>query len=428
MRVTPASELSLDKLRRRTSVRVMLHVGVALGGVLFARLLGTITQILIARLMGLDGSGVYVALYTVLGPMVMLASLGLDTWLLRRSGDTATLDRSISQVFSIRLVVTPLLLAGGVLAMLLAQRPDLTLPLLLVAAAGLTFELLLTTTQTALRAQTRNLAASLVQICGAGLITLFIVIGWSVGNSVMAVSAYRMLAGIVALVLGIYLLRKALKLVWRPGEILPMLKEARLFFVGDLFANVGLKADLTIIALLIGPLAAGIYNPALTIINTTFLVPNVVWQVLLPVIVRERDRPSNVRRAVVAATAGGIVYGLFWVVALLWGAEWMVGVIFGPEFVDAAPLLQIMCCIPLLKSINFTSAMLMVAYDAQGLRTKLLALASSFNLGVNLFVIPFFGLVGAAWVNLATEILLLCCYAYGAWRTVRGSRGDKVTR
>jgi O-antigen/teichoic acid export membrane protein len=65
--------------------------------------------------------------------------------------------------------------------------------------------------------------------------------------------------------------------------------------------------------------------------------------------------------------------------------------------------------------------MVMVARDDQVLRTKLLAISAVFNVVANVICIPLFGLAGAAWVNLATELILLLAYGYGAWISLHRS-------
>lgn len=413
------SALTQRKGRWRASVRVMASVGIAIGGVVFARLLGSVTQVVLARQMGLANFGLYTTLYTLLGPVVVVASLGLDTWLLRQGGNLATLDRAISEVFSLRLVAAAVFMVLGVVALLASGQPGLTLPLLVVAALGLTCELLLTTANTALRAQIRNRAAALLQVLVAGLLILLIWLFRNDDAPVLAVTWYRLIAGVVGVALLAWLLRRSLRLVRQPAHLLQVVKQARVYFVSDILANIGLKADLTMVALLMGAVAAGIYNPALTIINTTFIVPLVMWQVLLPIMAREQPGSRGLRLTLALDLAASLLYGLFWAVALLWGAGWIMHVIYGEQYRDAVPLLQIMSMIPLLKSINFCWATLMVARDRQVLRTKLQAVGSAVNGIGNMVCIPLFGLFGAAWVNVGTEIILLICYSYGAWITLR---------
>jgi O-antigen/teichoic acid export membrane protein len=50
------------------------------------------------------------------------------------------------------------------------------------------------------------------------------------------------------------------------------------------------------------------------------------------------------------------------------------------------------------------------------LRARLLTISTVLNIVANIVVLPLVGVAGAAWINLATEALLMCWYGYGAWR------------
>lgn len=400
---------------------IALDVVIAVGGVTLARLLGSLTQVVLARRLGLDDFGSYTTFYTLLGPVIMVASMGLDTWLLREGGRRSDLDDTIGQVFSLRLLTTGVLMVLAVGALAATGRTSLSLPVAF-AALGLTAELLLTTAHTALRAQVRNVAASLLQMLVAALTIGLIMVAWNPGLPLLSATGFRLLADAFGLAIMLWLLGRSLRHIgFRAARLWSMVYSARHFFATDVLSNIALKADLILVALVIGPLAAGVYSPALTIVNTTFVVPMVAWQVLLPIVSRMEPGSPQLRRTLGLAVAGSVAYGVLWLLVLSWGAEPLIDAIFRPEYRDAAPLLRIMALIPLLKSLNFCSAMLMVARDRQVLRNRLLAIGAVFNVVANLAGIPIFGLHGAAWINLATETVLLIGYGYGAWRSLRAT-------
>ncbi|MCG8352922.1 MAG: oligosaccharide flippase family protein [Chloroflexales bacterium] len=420
MHPTPLTAFrSLKDWRRHNLFGIALNIGFAIGGVVFARLLGTLTQIILARQLGVSDYGVYSTVYILLGPVIVMTSLGLDTWLLRQGGITAGLDQTISQVFSIRLLATTVLMTIGVVVILASGQPELR-PLLVIAAAfGLLAELLLVTGYTALRAQLRNIAAIVLQVAAAAAFFLLVFWGWNDQSPLLAATGYRLLSAVAGVALLVWMLRSTFRLHWHLRSLWQIIKQARVFFVSDFLANIALKADVTMVALLLGSLAVGIYNPALTIINTTFLAPHVMWQVLLPMVAQQRWGSLQSRLTVGLALVGSVVYGLCCAALLYWGAEWLVHLIYNEQFNDSAPLLRIMFLIPLLKSLNFCWAMLMVALDAQVLRTKLQAVGAVVNVFGNLLFIPFFGLVAVAWVNLLTDAVLFVCYSYGFWITAK---------
>lgn len=398
-----------------------INVIVAIVGVLLARLLGSLTQVALARLMNLSDFGMYTTLYSLLGPVVMITSMGLDTWLLRQGGSPEDLESVISQVFVLRFLATGALMVIAIAVLLVSGKTSLELPIIF-AALGLTFELLLTTAHTALRAQNRSRAAALLQVVVPGLTIVLTLALWNVYTPLLTATGYRLLADAFGVGLLLWLLRLSFqRLRWTPRRLWGMIGQARAYFAADLLSSVALKADLTMVAFMIGAVGAGIYSPTLLIINTTFLVPAVAWQVLLPVISAQQPSSRGFRWTVGLAVAGSVLYGLFWAAAFWWGSGLIIDLVLRAQYREAVPLLQIMCLIPLFKSLNFCSAMVMVARDDQVLRTKLLAVGSVVNVVANAIFIPLFGLAGAAWVNLATEIILLIAYSGGAWVSLRRS-------
>jgi O-antigen/teichoic acid export membrane protein len=415
-----SSKLTLapTKARPNAALRVLLNIGIAVGGVVLARLLASVTQIVLARLMGVADYGMYTTLYALLGPVIMLTSFGLDTWLLRQAGDAAVLATAINTVFWFRLLATSGLMVLGVGAILWSGYVTLAVPLTL-AAIGLTCEQLLTTAYSGLRAQIRNTAAAVLQVLVAALTLLLIWLFWNTRYPLLGMTAYRLLAAGLGLgVMGVLMRHTIHRVSWKPHAFRAMLQQARVYFAADALSAVALKADLILVALLIGALGAGIYNPALTIINTTFLVPAVIYQVLLPILSGPQIGARTFRNLVALAVAASTLYGLICGGILLWSSDLIIEILFDPEYRATVPLLQIMSAIPLLKSINFCWAVVMIVRDRQVLRTQLLAVGALVNVAANLVAIPLFGLAGAAWVNVVTEVILLGCYSYGAWVSV----------
>lgn len=392
---------------------------VAIAGTVGARALTSVTQVVLARVLGVADFGTFTALYALLSPLVIVAGLGLDTWLLRQGGDEHTLDHAIGQVLVVRLgslVVLGTVVSAG---LLVAGWPPLAVPILL-ATFGLGCEFLITTAAAALRAQVRNVAATLIQVVVATVWLGLVWQAWVPTAPLLVATGYRCAAAVLGAVAVVWLLRAQLaRRLWQARPLWDVVVRSRAFFVADLLANVALRADLVLITLLIGAAGAGIYSPALTIINASFLVPYAVWTVVLPLAVRQRSNAHVLRRLVWLLLGASVVFGILCVLILGVGAAPLIALVFGAQYSAAVPLLQIMAFIPLFKSISFCWALIMVVRDAQSLRARLLAISTGFNIVANIVVLPLVGVAGAAWVNLTTEALLTCWYGYGAWRTLR---------
>ncbi|HEY1016457.1 MAG TPA: polysaccharide biosynthesis C-terminal domain-containing protein [Herpetosiphonaceae bacterium] len=409
---------SLRSWRATLGVKATLTVGLAIGGSIIARLIYPVIQILLARLMGFSQYGLYIALFALLSPVASAASLGLEPWLLRQSGKPG-LAGSIGDVLAVRLGALSLLVLVAAPLLALTHRDSYSLAIVSVAGVALVSETLVATADAALRAQARVVAAALLQVGIAAVFFGLVWFAWRPGASMGRALAYRTGASLIGLGSAWWLLRAVRPAAWAPRRWWAMLKQTKVYYASEILATISLKADLTMIALLAGSAAVALYGPGLTIINTTFLVPGIASQIILPLISRQRFGSPKYWITLQLGVVCSVAYGLLVAAALFWAAPLVVSILYGPEYSGTVPLLQIMCLIPLLKSLNFCWATIMVAHDQQPLRTKLQAVGALFNPLANLAWIPLFGVMGAAWVNLATEFILVLCYGYGAWVTVR---------
>jgi O-antigen/teichoic acid export membrane protein len=402
----------------RFPLAMVFSIAFAVVGMIGARALTSLMQIVLARRMDVTTFGTFTATYALLSPLAMAAGLGLDTWLLRQGGNPRGLTQAIGQVLVVRLLSLVVLvgLVGAGLA--LAGWPPLAWPIVL-AALGLGCEFFVMTGVAALRAQMRNQSATLIQVIVAGLGLWLVWQFWRGDVPLLAATGYRLLAAVSGVVALLVLLRVSLqRQAWVPHHLRAIIRQSRAFFAADLLANVVMRADLVLVSLLIGAVGAGIYSPALTIINASFLVPNAVWYVVVPLAARQRNDRRALVRLLRWLLAASVLFGISCALLFTFGAEPLITLLFGAQYRSAVPLLQIMAFIPLLKSFNFCWVLTMVVYDAQSLRARLLAGSTIFNVVANLLVIPAIGVAGAAWVNFLTEVVLMLCYSYGTWRTL----------
>lgn len=394
----------------------LFQISFGVGGVMLARVLGIFTQIILARRLGAEQYGLFNSLYALLNPLIILANLGLDNWLLRQSADRVKLNKSVSRVFALRgFVLAGLLLAAAPFVSM--RSPEFTPHLIALACAGIIGDLLVGTADTALRASIQVLKASSLQIVVA--FSLFVPIWFTPSLPFSTVVIYRCIAVALGFGLSVYYLHGILRWVWQPRQWINTISEARFYFVSEVMAYLTLRVDLFLVALLLPTINSGIYAPPLAIINNTFLVPSITAQILLPMIVKHPPRSPLYRRVISLAIGLSILYGLAWFALLTWYSDWIINLMYGPQYAAAIPLLQIMAIIPLLKSLNFCWATFMVSNDQQPLRVKLQTIGATISILGNFVVIPLYGLHGVAIINMITEIALFISYGYGAWLTYK---------
>ena len=90
----------------------------------------------------------------------------------------------------------------------------------------------------------------------------------------------------------------------------------------------------------------------------------------------------------------------------------------GKSFTDSVSALRWLCLLPVFRSFQYSAGDALTGAGHQKLRLGAQATAAVFNFGVNLYLIPHYGWLGAAWSSLATDGLL----GVGNWAVVLAAR------
>jgi O-antigen/teichoic acid export membrane protein len=96
----------------------------------------------------------------------------------------------------------------------------------------------------------------------------------------------------------------------------------------------------------------------------------------------------------------------------------------GPGFAESASALRWLCLIPIFRSIHIMIGSVLTGAGLQSYRTVAQVSAALINLGINLWAIPNFGWLGAAWASLLTDGAL-CILTWGMLHMITQ---DQVTR
>jgi O-antigen/teichoic acid export membrane protein len=177
------------------------------------------------------------------------------------------------------------------------------------------------------------------------------------------------------------------------------------------------RGDTLLVEWFRGGVETGWYVAAYTVYTLPILVSYSVASAYYPWVTRARASAVGVGRA--SALALGIVtlYGLVAALLCYLLAPWLVQLAFGSAFEPSVAPLRILAL-----AVPFVSANRLGLMDLKGAGRIRGALVSSFvativSIAGNVAVLETYGIRGAAWVNVATEVVMLACVlALGAWR------------
>jgi O-antigen/teichoic acid export membrane protein len=81
----------------------------------------------------------------------------------------------------------------------------------------------------------------------------------------------------------------------------------------------------------------------------------------------------------------------------------LIPLIVGPDFADSASALRWLCLIPFFRSVHQITGCALTGAGLQRYRTSAQLVAAAFNFALNLWMIPRYGWLGAAWASLITD-------------------------
>jgi O-antigen/teichoic acid export membrane protein len=190
-----------------------------------------------------------------------------------------------------------------------------------------------------------------------------------------------------------------------------ILKEAQPFMFAELASVVYVRADLTIISLVLGAGASGIYGPAINILQLTFLLPRALFYLLVPILSRtyEKSIQTFLFRNIIQMI-GQFSIGIVFSMILLFFSPAIINLVYDPSYITSSSILLLLSPIPLLRSLNFSLGATLATSDNQKNRTIVQVSTAIFNVIGNLLIVRRFGVAGVAVMYTLSELVLYLGY------------------
>ncbi len=411
----------INFLQQRTLHQAVSSWGVILVGLLLHNGLTAVTLFIVARQIAPEMYGQYIAVYALLSFLVVLPGLGLDTWLLAQH--LPLRDKFIAfWKQSLRLRGTALLLWLGLMGLLGFALPRETYPwqMWLPTAVGVAFDSFSLLSFAALRTQNRHTTVTIWQSIFA--VALFMMAFWLPvsPNYIIAFANGRMILSII-LALGTLVYRQqqyAQSEQTIATTIQNLLNEGRPFMLAELASAVYVRADISIVSLILGKSATALYGPAINLLQASFLAPRAFFLFILPLLSKafQQDIKKFNRRSILQLTAHTVIGAATSFLLFLFAAD-ILDLIFKEAYQGSALYLRLLSPIPFLRALNFAVGTMLMASNRQTLNTKVQMVVALFNVIANLIVIVPFGLVGVSIVYVISDTILLLATTYLLWRS-----------
>jgi O-antigen/teichoic acid export membrane protein len=404
---------------RRQSQAAIANWTIVFVGLFVLQGVTAVTSVIVARRVAPMEYGQYLASLGLASLLIVLPSFGMDTLLLSRGGlQGERLEQLWLRLLRLRLVLLGLWLA--VMGLLAWVLPADTYPawVLWPTALALALESLVLLAHAALRSIGLHGWVTALQIVATvGLLGVTLLIGLQPGQ-IARFSLSRATIWAVVTPLSLF---ATWRIVRRPRAARLDLPPASAasgampFLVSDVAAAVYTRSPLTVVALFLGSAGATAFGPAANLIFFTFLVPNALYFVVVPLLSRVHSgRPDLFQRVAWGQVAlQGLAGLLITSATLLLGAQFIVRLL-GANYAASTVSLLLLSPLPALKSLNFGVAAILTAGERQSFRAAAQVICAVFNVIGGVIMVHLLGLLGVALIFNFTELLLLLGYALGA--------------
>jgi O-antigen/teichoic acid export membrane protein len=394
-----------------TRRRVASNTAVQVAGKAAVLALAAGSIAVVTRYLGVSGYGRFTLALMYMQLFGVLADAGLYMTVVRDiSRDPSRTDELVGNALTLRLLLSIAVIAvGGAVSFLLPYESRVRLAILLAGGPfllGMLTSSLVTVLQSRLR-MGRAVAGDVTGRAFALGLTLLVA---GVDLGFYAVFGAAAGGAFAALVVTWLLTRRLTGLRFRvePATWRPLMVASLPLGLALAINELYFRADTLIISLYKSYEQVGFYTLAYRILEFTLALGTLLLTTVFPILSEavERDEPRALRM-IQAATDVFVIMAAPLVAGGLVLAPQMIELVGGPGFGDATMPLRILLVAGALAWVNGVFGFALIAKRRQASALWLNVSALTFNVGLNFLLIPRYGIVAAAVVTVASEILIL---------------------
>jgi O-antigen/teichoic acid export membrane protein len=392
--------------RRRIASNTALQL--AGKGALLA--MGAVSIAVLTRYLGPERYGQYTLALMYMQLFAVLADVGLFTTVVREiSRDPARTDELAGNALTLRLLLSiAMIVVACLISLLLPYDTDVRVAILL-AGGPLLFGMLTSSMVAVLQSRLRMGRAVIGEVTGRA-----VALGLAVVVATLDLGFYAVMlaagAGSLTVLLVTWALTRPVaavhfhadRAVWR-SLLVASLPLGLALAINELY----FRADSVIISLFEPFEQVGQYTLAYRILEFALALGSIFLTTVFPLLSQAvaHDEP-RAARLIQSSTDVLVLLGVPLVAGGLVVAPQLVDLVSGADFADAATPLQILLVAGALSWVNGVFGFALVAKRRQMAALWLNLTALAVNVGLNLLLVPLYGIVAAAVVTVASELVI----------------------
>jgi O-antigen/teichoic acid export membrane protein len=393
------------------SRRVVADVAAQIAGQGLNILLGIVTTVVIVRALEATRYGEWATILAAIELIAMVGNLGLETVAVRMAAQDPKREGAwVGAATTLRLaLMAPMLAIFFAVLALLANDEQMAIAGLVLSATFLTAAI--STLRVVFRLHVRN----------------HITVAFTTANSVLWAGSVIAIAALGGGLVAFALAFSAIAIVIQGSLALLALRTMHVQFRGSralwprifgIGISVGIAATLTfaygrIDQILVyefasDPAEVGVYAAMYKILDNAGVVPLAVMTTLFPIMAGLYPAdPERLKRMMQIAIDYLTIVALGGLALALAAAEPIIQLLYGSDYVSGASILPVLLAAFIPICIGNVAGNMIVAMDMQRRYIWFAAAGLLLNVPLNIVLIPEYGIEAAAWITLATEVVVV---------------------
>ncbi len=398
---TAASQANQQRAARDIAVQIVARV--------LNLALGVLVTALLTRTLGSAGYGQWATILAVLGLTGYFATFGMERVVVREVARDPECEREwLGAAMLLRLILLAPVVALSLVAILLLQQSHQMLLAGVIVILGMPFDGV-GAMQLVFQLRVKNTVPMLVLTLRSVLWAVAVAIIFWRGGDMVSLAIALALTNAVGSIAQALAARRLIGRWPRPSRrrLASLVRAGVPLGISGVLITAYANIDQVIVFELAGSRAAGLYGAAYRVVEQAHFVPISVLTTMTPIIAASwpRERARMLRAA--GATAELMAIASFGALAFVTvAAAPLTRLIFGAEFSSAAPALPVLFGAFVFICFGYLNGSLLTVLGQQRRLLAISLVALVVNVAGNLLFVPLVGFMGAAWMTLATEMLV----------------------
>jgi O-antigen/teichoic acid export membrane protein len=389
-------------------------------GDFFAKTLYFLAFVYLARVLGVESYGVLEFANASLMYFLFMADGGLELWATREVARGTEIQKLVARIVLLRFLLA--VCAFVALLALLPAFPKYPALKTVLVLFGLTLFVQAINLKWVVMGQERMARVATGLVVAQIVFTLGIFGFVHSPKAMVAVPLFKLFGDVAMAVYFLWIFKKTygnVVLIFSLSGVRNILQPALTMGAAHGLAIASYNLDSILLGFLKGSTEVGWYNAAYRPVTAILAMPVTYFIGLFPVLSRSYvESGDGFREMVIRSLRLMAIFAVPVGVGGTFFAEPIVNVLFGPAYKNSVPALQILSWSAVLVMLRGTYRQSLNAAGKQHLDLRCAGTAIAINLGLNLLLIPRFGIIGAAASTLTAELIWLALASYFCYRHI----------